>query len=274
MKMEDIKPVSKCECGHSKKEHSDFNWRDCRASCDCSHFTPSMPPPDKDRCPSCEERTTEEIAKNGGRHDSGGRVVIHHPLGICHYISKMYCKECTLTPPQTNKEHIHSLSRGIKSDSECFQCREAQTPEWLEDFDRNWSDAADPTPNRKIRIKNLISKLLEEKDNEWRKILNSGKKMYQIGKNEGKAWMYETVRKQIEEAKQRGYERGYQEAENLESVIDISRIEIEKNEAKTEERHRIKSLIEGVRDDKWENKDTEWGYNRAIQEILTLLSNE
>lgn len=45
-------------------------------------------------CPSCLESVPQEIAINGGKYTESGRTVIHHPRGICHYVSDNTCSFC------------------------------------------------------------------------------------------------------------------------------------------------------------------------------------
>lgn len=71
-------------------------------------------------------------------------------------------QECTC--PERNSDGSWTTTRGttepLPPQSETDS--KGEPMKWESKFDEQWSDAADPTPNRKIRVKRLITNLLTQ----------------------------------------------------------------------------------------------------------------
>jgi hypothetical protein len=98
--------------------------------------------------------------------------------GRCPYCLSSADTDCDCEPAQNTPETVH------KSDDMPKECAD-----WKKEFDNKFHcgqvgcDCADGVGSLK-NIKSFISSLLSAKDQEFRKTLNSGKKLYQLGRQE------------------------------------------------------------------------------------------
>lgn len=114
-----------------------------------------------------------------------------YPLGPFNMICTKCCKHCDIAEPQevsaqNTPEIVH------KSDDMPKECAEKKKMTW-ESLKRNllavnWDLDNATCNNCSVNFKKLveiIESLLSAKDQEFRKTLNSGRKMYQLGRQEG-----------------------------------------------------------------------------------------